>query len=795
MSARGVLVSAVVLSVLAAPLSARAQAQQELSADQVREAIRQGREYLLSQQDGAGRWDEMTDYEGGVTALCTLALLNSGVEPSNPKIQKALNYLRSLELSKTYTVSLQTMVLCAAEPARDMPIITRNVHWLARVQIVNGARAGSWSYPLGPDVGGDNSNSQFAVLALNEAEHVGVKVDPKVWKLAAEYWKDCQNPDGSWGYQPVVMPGSGSMTCAGVGAWIICSGKVGKPAAEATAAGVQCCMPPEKDDTLERALVWLGRNFTVQRNPGQGGAGSQWHYYYLYGLERVGRLSAHRFIGDHDWYREGAQFLLSQQDRFAHNWIGEGHSEDRPHIATALALLFLSKGRRPVLMAKVIHGPDEDWNNHPTAVANLTGFVEKQWGLDLTWQVINPQTAEVDDLLQAPVLFISGSKPPELGGLEQKLRSYIDRGGFIFAEGCCTDPGPFDGGLRKFLAKVFPEGEYKLRLAGPEHPIWRIDRPVRPNSPYVGRLWTIEYGCRTCVVFSEVDLSCYWELMGRGRLEGVPENVKQRIEDANTIGLNVLAYATNREPKGKEEAFTSLDSPEVADMKGRGVIQVAKLIHGGGANDAPGALANLLRAAAQGDLRLPVALQQFDVRASDPNLPRFVFAFMHGRHDFRFTPEERENLRKYLLNGGTLLADAICASQEFADAFRREMAEVLPNHKMARIPIDHPIFHDVGEKYDITQVSRREPAAAGAADQPLRSRVQKVQPELEGIEIDGRLAVIFSPYDISCALEQHEALQCRGYTREDAARIALNVLKYAMAPDAGVAAAGPVSKR
>ena len=69
----------------------------------------------------------------------------------------------------------------------------------------------------------------------------------------------------------------------------------------------------------------------------------------------------------------------------------------------------------------------------------------------------------------------------------------------------------------------------------------------------------------------------------------------------------------------------------------------------------------------------------------------------------------------------------------------------------------------------------------------MRARVQKVPPELEGIEIDGRLAVIFSPYDISCALEQHEALQCRGYTREDAARIGLNVLMYSLNPDAGVA--------
>ena len=60
------------------------------------------------------------------------------------------------------------------------------------------------------------------------------------------------------------------------------------------------------------------------------------------------------------------------------------------------------------------------------------------------------------------------------------------------------------------------------------------------------------------------------------------------------------------------------------------------------------------------------------------------------------------------------------------------------------------------------------------------------EPELEGIEIGGRLAVIFSPYDISCALEQHESLQCPGYTREDAARIALNVLMYSLSPDVAV---------
>ena len=63
--------------------------------------------------------------------------------------------------------------------------------------------------------------------------------------------------------------------------------------------------------------------------------------------------------------------------------------------------------------------------------------------------------------------------------------------------------------------------------------------------------------------------------------------------------------------------------------------------------------------------------------------------------------------------------------------------------------------------------------------------MREVAPELEGIVLNGRLAVIFSPYDISCALEQHEALQCRGYTQKDAARISLNVLMYSLNPDAG----------
>ncbi len=779
------LIVAALLHALAGPANqVAAQQPAGVTAEQVRNAITRGCEYLLNEQGARGQWDEMAQYEGGVTSLCTLALLNSGIEPGHPKIQKALDFLRGRKFDKTYTVSLQTMALAAGEPRRDLPLIQENARWLERVQIKAGQRAGSWSY--GDMIGGDNSNTQFAVLALHEAERVGAQVDPQTWRLAADYWKRIQEPNGSWGYQPG-LPSTGSMTAAGIGAWVIAAGHVAQPSARVENGAAQCCLPPSADDVLQRAVGWMGRNFSVTRNPGQGGVG-MWHLYYLYGLERVGRLTAHRMIGDHDWYREGAEFLVSHQDPFSHHWQGRGHAEDQPHIATALALLFLSKGRWPVLVAKLQHGPDEDWNNHRNDMASITALAEREWGLNLTWQIMDPQAASVEDLLQAPVLFLTGSQRPELDGLDGKVRDYLDRGGFLFAEACCLDGSQFDAGFREFLDRVFPEGEYKLRRAGPEHPIWRIDRLVRPESPYVGRLWTVEYGCRTCVVFSEVDLSCYWELSAQGRRATLPKPIQERIDDADAIGLNVLAYATNREPQGKEAAFIATDALNLDALAARNLIRVAKLTHGGGCNDAPGALVNLLRAASQGELKLSVSTTQFEILPSDPALAQFHLVFMHGRHDFRFTPAERENLREYLENDGILFADAICASKEFAAAFRREMALVLPDHKLQRIPADHPLFTPAAGGFDIREVNRREPAAAQAG-QPLRSRVQRVAPELEGIEINGHLNVIFSPYDISCALEQHEALQCRGYTREDAARIGLNVLMYSLEPDAGTAAA------
>lgn len=763
-----ILIVALVLITLAR--TARA----EITADQVRTSIDRAMAYLERQQTPSGAWTDHPAYNGGITALCTLALLNCGVEAQDERISRALKYLRGLAPSQTYVVSLQIMVFCAAEPKRDLLLIRKLAKWLEDTQITTGNHKGGWSYPSPAASNGDPSNSQFALLALYEAERAGVKVNDKTWRLALQYWQDTQSADGSWPYRG--GPGSGSMTCAGITSLVIASGELNRGDAEIVNGEVRCCGEQKSNDAIEAGLRWLERNFSVHTNPSGGGPNSAQGnlLYYLYGVERTGRMTARRFLGQHDWYREGADMLVHHQDPLSSYWKGTGNAESNPLIGTSFALLFMAKGRRPVLVAKVKHGPGDDWNHHRSDLANLTSYVEKKWSRDLTWQVLDPAAASVEDLLQAPVLFINGKVAPQFTSEQEKrLRDYVDRGGFIFAEACCGG-GEFDKGFRQLMRRVFPEQEYQLRLLPPEHPVWHAESPIEPR--YMRPLWGIDIGCRTSVVYCPKDLSCYWELARIGSRGRLPESVREEVSAVLAIGANVLAYATNRELKYKFEHFVATTATAPVDQFDRGKLYVAKLTHPGGCNAAPGALPNLLHVAAE-KLQLRVDTEPRELSMADPKLFHYHLAFMHGRNSFRLTPQERKQLRTFLERGGMLFADGICSSREFAESFTREINELIPAARLERIPPSDPLFSNRYGGDDLSSVERREPQRA-SADGPLKSQVRSGEPYLEGLKLGERYAVIFSPYDVSCALENHESLECEGYTRRDAARIGLNVLLY-----------------
>jgi hypothetical protein len=778
----------------AKPASQTAPREIEITAEQVRSAIERGVAYLKSVQKANGTWEEWDRQPGGTTALCALALLNSGVEPSDANIQKALSVIRRLEPEMTYATALATMVLARAEPQRDLSLINRNVKWLEGKQITSGPRKGTWAYPEGF---GDNSNSQFALLALYEAERVGVVVSDETWRLAKIHWERDQNDDGSWSYpfrapSPAAYPGTGSMTCAGISSLVIAADRIRASDAKVTGDQIDCCIAQssDDDDRIDRALRWLRRYFSVSSNPKQ--PYRIWSLYYLYGLERAGRLTARRFIGDHDWYREGADRLVRQQDGLSGFWTSRGTAEENPIIGTSFALLFLSKGRWPVLLGKVKHPPDDDWNQHRGDVNNLTRYVESRWKRDLTWQVVDVRQSSVEDLLQTPVLYLCGSKSPlpetreEQEKLAHKLRDYLDRSGFLFAEAYCGGAG-FDKGFRELMRLAFPEPEYKLRLLEPAHPVWYAEEKVDPRQ--LRPLWGLEFGCRTSVIYAPLDplekprpsLSCLWELSRPGRGEKYSPIVQAQINAATSLGLNVLAYATNRELQTKEGFFGAKAETRRSDQLEQGRLEVATLRHPGGCNAAPRAVTNLMDAAASElkHLKVRPGVRATLLDMTDNALFDYPLVFMHGRTAFRLTPAEQQHLKTYLERGGMLLADSICASPAFTESFRHEMATIFPNRKLERIPFQDPLLTSTYGGFDLKLVSRRDPAARGAAGGPLETPPKQVPPELEGIKFQDRWGVVFSPYDLSCALEKRNSLECRGYLREDAARIGLNVLLYA----------------
>jgi hypothetical protein len=167
------------------------------------------------------------------------------------------------------------------------------------------------------------------------------------------------------------------------------------------------------------------------------------------------------------------------------------------------------------------------------------------------------------------------------------------------------------------------------------------------------------------------------------------------------------------------------------------------------------------------------------IAANEPKLLDYPLMFAHGRQAFQFSSAERKALKTYLDRGGFLFADAICASDEFANSFRSEILTLYPNAKFTRLPPGHPIFTDEFHGFKLDTVKLRDPRLRDAGD-PLDTKIVPTPPVLEALEIDDRIAVILSPYDLSCALEKGASLECKGYISEDAARIGANIILYAL---------------
>ncbi len=151
------------------------------------------------------------------------------------------------------------------------------------------------------------------------------------------------------------------------------------------------------------------------------------------------------------------------------------------------------------------------------------------------------------------------------------------------------------------------------------------------------------------------------------------------------------------------------------------------------------------------------------VKLGGDELFKFPFVILTGEGDFNLTPQERDNLKKYLENGGFLLASAGCSNKEFDAAFQREIKRLYGSDALKPVPMDHAVFRTV---FDVKEM-------------PL-SKSSGVAAPLQGVTRNGKLVVIYSSDGLNDSYHSEGCCCCGGNEIKNSMKINANILAYAL---------------
>lgn len=141
----------------------------------------------------------------------------------------------------------------------------------------------------------------------------------------------------------------------------------------------------------------------------------------------------------------------------------------------------------------------------------------------------------------------------------------------------------------------------------------------------------------------------------------------------------------------------------------------------------------------------------------------FPLLFLSGKGAIDATPQQKRNLREYILRGGFLFVDDCVALRQikedlFFDSVRTLLKEILPEIEMRRIPMSDDVFHTC---YTITDWAH----------------LQGVNNGLWGAWHKGRLVALMNSSDLHCGWVGFHFSQRQ---RTFALKMAANIYVYSM---------------
>lgn len=369
-----------------------------------------------------------------------------------------------------------------------------------------------------------------------------------------------------------------------------------------------------------------------------------------------------------------------------------------------------------------------------------------------------------------PLLYITGWTPMPVLPDETvaRLRRYLYDGGTLVVHAQCGRK-EFRVTARREIQRIFPKRQ--LAAIDTDSPLFHAYFPVqemrvrknrepfRRMKPY---LEAVYLGCRPAIVYSPIDLNCGWDV-ARNPIEG---GVLYHQDDAIRLGVNIITTVLANLQYARAWSVQKIYHQQ--DKASRDQLVIGQIMHEGDWDPTSHGLPNLMKYIAA-NTTLKVQFKRETVEAGSADLFKYPVLYTTGLRDFKLNQAEVAQLRKYLLSGGVLIADSASGRKAFDVAFRRELKRVLPKKELKLIGAESQLYR---MPYKVRTVTYTEMVRAKS---PTLNT-----PTLEGITVDGQLAVIYSPVGLGNGWEQLGFAYNRGYADADAIRLGVNALAYAL---------------
>jgi hypothetical protein len=213
---------------------------------------------------------------------------------------------------------------------------------LQSLQVVRNRDKRKSEIPFKQNVRSDNSNTQFALLALWAARRHGVPADQSLLAGYQRFVMTQNDTDQGWGYGG---PGKSTTTMTCVGLIGLGIGHGTTPDRDGKDPKSSAVKPALNDPRIQAGLQALARNIGNPSPDAKRTSYPMENLYFLWSVERVAVLYDLDTIGGKDWYGWGAQILVHNQQT-----DGAWNSDPKnayigchPTLDTCFALLFLKR--------------------------------------------------------------------------------------------------------------------------------------------------------------------------------------------------------------------------------------------------------------------------------------------------------------------------------------------------------------------------------------------------------------------------------------------------------------------